>query len=82
MNNTSNAFHRACLTLARSVASHRVAQNLTQGDLAGLSGVHANAISKLENDPFDTMNGPSLRTIVRLSEALGVPLSVLFDYNQ
>lgn len=72
-----DTYQQACLTLARSVASHRVAQNLTQEELAKLSGVHANTICKVECDPFSSMNGPTLRTMVRLSDALGVPLSVL-----
>lgn len=73
----ADTYQEACLTLARSLASHRVAQNLTQEELARISGVHANTICRMECGPFSSMFGPTLRTMVRLSDALGVPLSVL-----
>lgn len=79
MSNNHDSFKKACRVLARSVATHRVAQNLTQEDLAGLSGLHPNAISRIERCPPDVMHGPTLRTLSRLADALGVPISALLS---
>lgn len=65
-------------TLAQRFRRLRTEKGLTQIELADLSGIGYNTIYLLE-----THNGASfkanLRSVARVSETLGVPLSKLFD---
>lgn len=54
-------------TLARSIASRRVAHKLSQEDLADASGVSRGAISKFES----CNSNPTLESAVKVANALG-----------
>ena len=53
----------------------RVRRKLTQVELAEKVGVHKMTISKLERGDRQ----PSMRTLQRLSKALGVPVTALLE---
>jgi len=56
------------------VRRYRIEQGMTQGQLAEATDLSLDMISRLERGAA----GPSFETMARLSEALEVPVSVLF----
>ncbi len=63
-------------TLGARLRSQRLAQNLTQGDLAGMAGLSLGAVRKLE-----ASGQCALGTLVRVAQALGLvhELQPLFE---
>lgn len=60
--------------IVKAMLDGRAAKNLTQKELAALTGITQSDISKLENG-----NGnPSLKTLERLAEGLGMRLRLEF----
>lgn len=55
----------------------RLATGLTQSELASLVGCSKNTISSIEREEFR----PSLDLALRLSDALSVPLRLLFHFS-
>jgi transcriptional regulator with XRE-family HTH domain len=58
----------------RSVRSVRLAHGLTQEDLADVSDLSVDAIRRIERAAFS----PSLKTMTKLSDGLGISLRTLF----
>jgi DNA-binding XRE family transcriptional regulator len=73
------AAHRASQVLAdpnaTRLARARVQRNLTQSEVADLAGVHVSSVTAIER----RMGVPQKTTRARLSCALAVPKSELFD---
>jgi transcriptional regulator with XRE-family HTH domain len=63
--------------IGQKLRKHRKALHLSLTDLSRLSGVAVPALSHIENGNRDV----KLSTLVRLSEALRIDLSVLFSTN-
>ena len=63
------------LEISQTIRKVRLQQGLTVEQLAKRSGFSKGFISQIEN----FRQTPSLKALVRISEALGVPLSSLFD---
>lgn len=60
--------------IVKAILDGRAARNLTQRELAEITGINQADISKLENG-----NGnPSLRTLERLADGLGMRLKLEF----
>lgn len=59
--------------IAASIRSHRLRRNLTLAQLSELSGVSVAHLSRLENGE----RTPTVRLLLQLARALGVPLGVL-----
>lgn len=64
-------------TLGQTVRTLRKERGLSQRDLAKRIGVDFTYVSKIENDRLD--HSPSVRTLVRLAEALEVDELELMD---
>jgi XRE family transcriptional regulator, regulator of sulfur utilization len=64
--------------LARNLLALRHVRNLTQGTLAKAAGVPRSTISNLES----SSGNPSLTVLVKVANALGVPLDVLLASPQ
>ncbi len=60
--------------VTRAIIQARKTQNLTQQDLAERTGIDRSDISKLENGSAN----PSLRTLKRLADGLGMKLKISF----
>lgn len=60
-------------SVARSIASRRIGQNMTQADLAKKSGIAASTIQSYESEKF----GPSLKHATAIAEALGCDVADL-----
>jgi transcriptional regulator with XRE-family HTH domain len=60
-------------TFGQNVVKARVDQRLKQKDLQEKSGLSQRYLSALEHDKVD----PRLSVVVRIAQALGVPLSTL-----
>jgi len=60
--------------IGRQVRAFRKKQDMTVVDLAGLAGLSAGMLSKIENG----LTSPSLATLKALAEALNVPVTSLF----
>lgn len=58
----------------RAIITARQEQNLTQQELADKTGIDRSDISKLENGSAN----PSLRTLKRLADGLGMQLQINF----
>ena len=63
------------LAFGRCVRSVRLARGLTQEDLADASDLSVDAIRRIERAAFS----PSLKTMSKLSDGLGISLRTLFD---
>ena len=63
------------LEISQTIRKFRVAQNMTVEQLAKKSGFSKGFISQVEN----FRQSPSLKALVRITEALGIPMSSLFD---
>ncbi len=64
-------------TLGQTVRTLRKERGLSQRDLANMIDIDFTYISKIENDRLD--HSPSVRTLVRLAEALQVDELELMD---
>ena len=62
------------MDVIRAMIDNRIAQNLTQKELAERTGINQADISKLENG---TRN-PSLKTLKRLAAGMGMALKIEF----
>lgn len=60
--------------IMRAIVDGRGARDLTQKQLAEMTGIHQADISRLENGT----GNPSLRTLKRLADGLGMTLKVEF----
>jgi transcriptional regulator with XRE-family HTH domain len=60
--------------IGREIKAVRNHRQMTLADLAAASGVSLSMLSKIENGAIS----PSLKTLDRLSQALGVAMSALF----
>lgn len=58
----------------------RESRNLTQVDLAEISGVPQSTISRIESGFFK--KGPSIDNVVKLAKALGVPVAELLEDDE
>ena len=63
------------MDVIRAMIDNRIAQNLTQKELAERTGINQADISKLENG---TRN-PSLKMLKRLAAGMGMALKIEFD---
>lgn len=59
----------------QNMRTTRLSQGLSQEQLAGRAGLHSTEISRLERGVRD----PRLSTIVRIAQALNVPLAALVE---
>ena len=62
------------MDIIRAMADARIAQNLTQKELAERTGINQADISKLENGNAN----PSLRTLQRLAAGMGMQVKIEF----
>ena len=62
------------MDIIRAMADARIAQNLTQKELAERTGIDQADISKLENGNAN----PSLRTLQRLAAGMGMQVKIEF----
>ena len=67
------------IKLGLNVAYHRKLAGLTQEDLAAMTELSRNAISRLENP--DLFYGASLNTLFKLADALNIQVKELFDFR-
>ena len=63
------------LEISQTIRQVRLAQNMTVEQLAKKSGFSKGFISQVEN----FRQSPSLKALIRITEALGIPMSSLFD---
>lgn len=61
----------ATARIAHNLYAFRVRKQLTQSELAALSGVHRNTINRLE---LGRQKNPTLGTLLLLAEGLGITL--------
>ena len=61
--------------LGRAIRGHRIAQGSSLGDLARASGLSKTILARIETGA----GNPSIETLWRVSQALGVPLGALVD---
>lgn len=66
------------MDVIRAIVDARISQNLTQKELAELTGINQADISKLENG---TRN-PSLKLLQRLADGMGMALRIEFVPKQ
>ncbi len=62
------------MDVIRALVDARISRNLTQKELAQLTGIHQSDISKLENG---TRN-PTIKLLKRLAEGMGMSLKIEF----
>ena len=62
-------------SLTRTIMHARIAQNLTQEELAERTGIAQTEISRIENG----IRNPSLKILQRLAEGLGMVLKISFE---
>lgn len=63
------------ISLGQQLRSVREEKRMTQREIAERSGVAMDVISRLENAHY---RSPGLRTLIRITRALGTPLGRLF----
>jgi putative transcriptional regulator len=63
------------MTLKNSIREHRTVRGFSQGELAALVGVTRQTIISLEKGNYV----PSLLLAMNISEALDVPIDILFQ---
>lgn len=63
------------LALAAAIRQLRRARDLSQEALAGAAGMHPKHLSEIERANKD----PRATTVIRLADALGVPVSELYE---
>jgi transcriptional regulator with XRE-family HTH domain len=59
--------------IGNNIRNYRLKKNLTQLDLAVACGFEESSIGRLENGNTN----PTIKTLLKIAEALGVPLSQL-----
>jgi len=62
------------MNLGKSIQTCRLQRGLSQGDLATKAGISVSYLSMLENSKRD----PTVSTVNKIAEALGVPVEILF----
>jgi len=62
------------MSIGRAILRARQEQNLTQGQVGQRAGLATSYISRIENDRIQ----PTMPTLSRVADALGVPVSALF----
>jgi transcriptional regulator with XRE-family HTH domain len=65
----------AMRNLGKNVRAARIGRELTQEQVAALSGVQAGEISRIETGKRD----PQVSTLMKIARALGVPPGELLD---
>lgn len=68
----------AGLVRGNRIAYYRIEQGLTLRELSRISGVDSGTINRLENG----LSEPRAKTVKALCDALGVPISELFDVDK
>lgn len=63
--------------LGRRIKYLREAAHLTQEKLAEKSGISLDYLGKIEVN----INKPGLKTLIKLSNALNLPIRILFDFE-
>ena len=69
--------HELYQKLGRRIKHLREAAHLTQEKLAEKSGISLDYLGKIEVN----INKPGLKTLIKLSNALDLPVRVLFDFE-
>lgn len=64
--------------LGKSLKKYRIACNLTQEQLAEKVGIHPTYVGKLEAGK----NNPSVKMLFKMSRAMKVKLSDIFDFDK
>ena len=65
------------IRLGKQIKFLRERANLTQEKLAELSGISLDYLGKIEVN----INKPGLKTLIKISNALNLPIKVLFDFE-
>jgi transcriptional regulator with XRE-family HTH domain len=63
------------MTVGKKILKLRLQSKRSQREISMASGLAVSYLSRLENDRII----PSIRTLTRIAQALGVPLTALFD---
>lgn len=61
------------MTLGKNIRAERQNQDLKQIELAKMAGISVSYLSEIENDRTD----PSLKTLMKIAQALKVDISLL-----
>ena len=64
--------------LGKNLKKYRLDNNLTQEQLAEIVGIHPTYVGKLEAGK----NNPSVKMLFRISRALKIKLSDVFDFDK
>ena len=64
--------------LGLNLKKHRLEKGLTQENLAEKVGIHPTYVGKLESGK----NNPSTKMLYKITRALGIKLSDLFDFDK
>ena len=65
------------IRLGKQIKFLRERANLTQEKLAELSGISLDYLGKIEVN----INNPGFKTLIKISNALNLPIKVLFDFE-
>ena len=65
------------IRLGKQIKFLRERANLTQEKLAELSGISLDYLGKIEVN----INKPGLKTLIKISNALNLPIKLLFDFE-
>ena len=65
----------ACSRVGTALSEARARKSITQLELSGLSGIDQSDISKIERGVYN----PSINTLEKLANAMGMKLSILFE---
>lgn len=68
----------ACLVRGNRIAYYRIERGLSLRELSRISGIDSGTINRLENG----LSAPRAKTVKTLCDALGVPISELFDIDK
>lgn len=66
------------MTIGRAILRARLEQSLTQGQVGRRAGLATSYVSRIENDRIQ----PTMPTLNRLANALGVPASAIFRSHE
>ena len=69
---------RFLVKLGLNLKKHRLEKGLTQENLAEKVGIHPTYVGKLESGK----NNPSTKMLYKITRALGIKLSDLFDFDK
>jgi transcriptional regulator with XRE-family HTH domain len=70
----SKKIHKSTKEIIKRIRKMRRDKDLSQEELANMSGIHRNHIGKLER----LENSPSIDSLIKIAEALKIKLSKLF----